>query len=69
MQNSILEQAKVTEQGADYMERVIQVKRQPVWRDSLFDGTALKNDKFHLQENFWSDGTESACIHHPQQAQ
>ena len=35
MQNSILEQAEVTEQGADYMERVIQVKRQPVWRDSL----------------------------------
>ena len=30
MQNSILEQAKVTEQGADYMERVAQVKRQPV---------------------------------------
>ena len=55
MQNSILEQAKVV----DYMERAAQVK--------MFDGTALKKDKFHFQENFWSDGTESACIHHPQQ--
>ena len=50
MQNGILEQAKVAEKGADYM----------------FDGAALKKDKFHLQENFWLDGTESACIHYPQ---
>ena len=35
MQNSILEQAKVTELGADYMERDAQVKRQPVWWDSF----------------------------------
>ena len=40
----------------------------PRWKDCLYDGTALKNDKFHLQENFWSDGTESACIHHLQSA-
>ena len=24
----------------------------PRLKDNLFDGTALKNDKFHLQENF-----------------
>ena len=30
MQNGILEQAKVAEQGADYMERPAQVKKQPV---------------------------------------
>ena len=23
-------------------------------KDSLFGGTALKNDKFHLQKNFWT---------------
>ena len=37
----------------------------PRWKDCLYQ-TALKNDKFHLQENFWLDGTESACIHYPQ---
>ena len=36
------------------MERAAQVKRQPVWWDSL------EKDKFHLQENFWLDGTEPA---------
>ena len=40
----------------------------PRQKDSLFDGTPLKNDKFHLQESFWSDGTESAYIHHSQTA-
>ena len=25
----------------------------------------MKNDKFHLQENLWSDGTEPTCIHQP----
>ena len=44
------------------METAVQVK------DCLFDGKAFKNDKFHLQENFWSDGTKSACIQHPQPA-
>ena len=44
------------------MEQAAQVK------NSLFDGTTLKNDKFHLQENFWLDGTKSACIHHSQPA-
>ena len=29
MQNSILEQAKVAEKGADYMDWAAQVKRQP----------------------------------------
>ena len=40
----------------------------PRSKDSLFDGTSLKKDKFHLQEHFSSDGTESAYIHHPQPA-
>ena len=35
MQNSILEQVKVTEKGTDYMKRGTKVKRQPVWWDSL----------------------------------
>ena len=35
MQNSVLEQAKLTVEGADYMERNAQVKRKPVWLDSL----------------------------------
>ena len=30
MKNSILEQAKLIEQGTDYMERTVKVKRQPV---------------------------------------
>ena len=30
MKNSIMEQAKVAEYGADYMERVALVSRQPV---------------------------------------
>ena len=34
----------------------------------LFDEIALKKDKFHLQENFWLDGTKSDCIHHPKPA-
>ena len=32
-----------------------------------FGGTALRNDKFHLQENFLLHGTEPACIHHSEQ--
>ena len=36
----------------------------PGKKGSLFDGTALKNDKFHLQANVLLDGTEPACIHH-----
>ena len=43
------------------MEQAGQVKSQ-------FAGTALKNDKFYLQENFWSHGTEPGCIRHPQLA-
>ena len=43
------------------MERDAQVKGQPVWRDSL------ENDKFHLQENFWSDGTKPAVFIMPSQ--
>ena len=35
MQNRILEQAKVAEYGMDYMEWTAQVKRQPIWWDSL----------------------------------
>ena len=35
MQNSILEQAKVTQQGAHYMERAAKVKGQTVWWDRL----------------------------------
>ena len=35
MQNSILELAKVAEQGADYMEPTGQSSRQPVYWDSL----------------------------------
>ena len=35
MRNSIPEQAKVAEQGTDYMERAAQVNRQPVWWDSF----------------------------------
>ena len=35
MQNNILEQAKVAKKGFGYMERCVQVKRQPVWWDSL----------------------------------
>ena len=31
MKNSILEQKNVAEQGVDYMERAVQVKRHPVW--------------------------------------
>ena len=38
MQNSILEQPKVAEYGAEYKERARQVSC-----------TAWKNDKFHLQ--------------------
>ena len=34
----------------------------------IFGGTALKNDKFHLQENFLLRGREPAHIHHPQPA-
>ena len=36
----------------------------PTKKDILFDRANLKYDKFHLQENFWLDGTESAGIHH-----
>ena len=43
------------------MEQAAPVMRQ-------FAGAALKNDKFHLQENSWSHGTEPDCIHHPQPA-
>ena len=43
------------------MEQAAQVMRQ-------FAGAALKNDKFHLQENSWSHGTEPDCIHNPQPA-
>ena len=35
VQNSILEQAKVAKYGADYIEQAVQVKRQPVWWNSL----------------------------------
>ena len=35
MQNSILEQATVTEYRADFMEQAIHVKRQSVWWDSF----------------------------------
>ena len=35
MQNNILEQAMVTQQGAHYMERAAKVKGQTVWWDSL----------------------------------
>ena len=42
MLNSILEQTKVAEKGTDYMELVLQVKRQPVrW-------SSLENDKFNF---------------------
>ena len=58
MQNSILKQAK----GADCMEQAAQVERQPVWWDNL------QNEKFYLQENFWSLGTKPVYIHHPQAA-
>ena len=46
MQNSILEQVKVAESGADYMEQVAQVKY------ILSDRTALKNNEFYLQKKF-----------------
>ena len=62
LQNSLPEQAKVAEKGADSMERAVQVKMQPAWWDSF------ENDKFHLQENFWLHGAEPAYIHHPQPA-
>ena len=42
MQNSILEQENVAEKEADQIE----CAAQPVRWDSL------KNDKFHIQENF-----------------
>ena len=35
MLNKILEQAKLAEKGADYMKPAAQVKRQPVWWESL----------------------------------
>ena len=38
-------------------------------KDSLFDWTASKNDQVYLQENFWLDGTKSACVHYPQPTQ
>ena len=62
MQNNILEQAKLDESGAGYLERGAFVK------GSLFGGTALKNDKFRFQENFWLHGTEPAFIHHAQRS-
>ena len=40
------------------MEQAAQVK-------SYFGGTALKNDIFHLQENFRSHGTAPTCIQNP----
>ena len=53
MQNSILEQTKVAEYEAVYKEQARQVSC-----------TAWKNDKFYLQQNFWSYKTETACFHH-----
>ena len=44
------------------MEQTAQVNRQPVCWDSL------EKDKFHLQENFLSNGSRPACIRHPQPA-
>ena len=44
------------------------VKKNNFEWTKFIDGTALKNDKLYLQENFWSDGIKSACIHHPQPA-
>ena len=35
LQNSLPEQGKVAEQGADSMERAAQVKIKPVWWDNL----------------------------------
>ena len=64
MQNSILKQAKVAKQGADYMEQAAQEKN-----GILFGGSTLKNDKFQLQENFWSHGTEPNYIHYLKPAQ
>ena len=38
------------------------------YKGSLFGRKALKNNKFHLQGNFWLQGTEPPCIHHLQPA-
>ena len=43
------------------MEQAAQVKKQ-------FAGTALKNDKFHLQKKFCSHGPGPGYIHHPHPA-
>ena len=32
------------------------------WKGSLLGGTVLKNDKSYLQENVWSQRTDTACI-------
>ena len=60
MQNSILQQAKVTECRIEYRSSLLK------WKASLSEWTELKMNEFYLQEDFSYNWTELACIHHPQ---
>ena len=62
MQNSILQQNKWL------IKELIIWSRLPMKKSSLFDGTALKNDKFHLQKNFRSHEWNQASLHSPSPA-
>ena len=57
--------SKFQNPGFNILCKIAFWNKQKWLNKELIGGTAFKNDKFHLQENFSLHGTETAWIHHP----